>query len=49
MGDKKPEESAYEIAMRLGKKEFDNGNIARAIAMMQIAEAFEPEERSWID
>jgi hypothetical protein len=49
MGKKKAEESAFEIVMRLGKERFDNGNITGAIAMMQIAEAFEPEERSWID
>ena len=52
MGDKKPEESAHEIAMRLTKERFDNGNITGAMAMMQIAEAFEGLEDwdvSWID
>ena len=43
------EESAFEIAMRLAQKEFCKGNITRAMAMIQIAEAFEPEERGWMD
>ena len=49
MFEKKQEESAFEIATRLTKERFDRGDITGAMAMMQIAEAFEPEERSWID
>ena len=49
MIEKRKEESAFEIAMRLAKERFDNGNITGAMAMIQIAEAFEPEERDWID
>ncbi len=49
MFEKRQEESTFEIAMRLAQKRFDNGNITGCMAMIQIAEAFEPEERSWID
>lgn len=41
------EESTFEIAMRLVQERFDNGNITGAMAMMQIAEALEPD--AWID
>lgn len=41
------EEGTFESAMRLTKERFDNGNITGAMAMMQIAEAFEPD--TWID
>lgn len=43
------EESTFELATRLTQERFDRGNITGAMAMMQIAEAFEPDARSWID
>ena len=43
------EESTFETATRLTQERFNNGNITGAMAMMQIAEAFEPDTRSWID
>ena len=43
------EESTFELATRLTQERFNNGNITGAMAMMQIAEAFESDTRSWID
>ena len=44
METNRTEESTFEMAMRLVQERVDRGDITGAMAMMQIAEAFEEAE-----